>query len=102
MYPLVINDLTKDHIRHRAHHEVTRVVEANHFPCATTVANADTSPKIAEVRLTRNPLKLSSSYQQQREQTEPHTEMELADGSPVQEAADLAPTVETRRGKGVA
>ena len=95
---IVVNltyNLTKDHPRHRVHHEVTLAVDDHHLPCAPIVANADTSPKTAEVRLARKHQKLSTSHQQQRQQTEPPTEAELADGSPVQNAA-----VKTPRGDG--
>jgi hypothetical protein len=66
------------------------------------VANADIWPKIAEVPLARNFPKLYNFHRQQRQQTEPLIEVELADGSPVQEVADVAPDGETPRGEGVA
>ena len=81
---------------------MTLAVEDNPLPCATLVANADIWSKIAEVPLARNFLKLYTSHRQQRQQTEPLIEVELADGSPVQEVADVAPDVETPRGEGVA
>ena len=76
---------------------MTLAVEGTHLPFATIVEIADTSPRTVGVHLACNHLRLFISIKPPHQQTEPSTDVELADGSPVQEDAD----VETPSGDGV-